>query len=522
MHRGWSIPEVVELICGVAEFPTLAALAQACRAFQPPAFSVLWRDQSDLMQLLKCLPSDLWELEEVGEDLGRPNTRLRFRRPILPSDWTRVLFYAVYVKTLIEDGTLPITAEIYATMSLSLPQYPLFPNIRHLTWRTSDDIFPYIRILIGDKLQSIVLGMQGSELVRSSLLPSLTTFHPKLTHVEVDTLITDCPMVEAAIYAAICTWEHLEKLKCSTLNLPSMLHLARLPSLQSLQLERFPSSSTTTKELEDAVTKTGPVFGPLRELIAYCEPIADITSFLNTIDPDALGKIQLGIESPTVTEDWQTLNTALARISSETLTKISLKERFSYEHDIPDALERMLTIDCLRPLLSFVNLSEVTVVAGHGIDVDDVFVKEMARAWPQLQKLDLSPGCQSARYIPQITLNGLIPLAQHCPRLASLALVIDATDVDPFTKEKPGGGLTNRSLVDLNVVESPLTSPSAVASFLSAIFPNLQRVSTRDEMRRNPLMPDWDDHMFHWATVSDLVQVISSARAQEHRLPNMA
>ncbi|KAJ7782571.1 hypothetical protein DFH07DRAFT_791174 [Mycena maculata] len=514
MHRGWSIPEVVALICGIAEFPTLAALAQTCQAFQAPAFSVLWRDQSDLMQLLKCLPSDLWELE-VEDDFG---PTLRFRRSIIASDWTRVLFYAVYVKSLIENGQLPVTAEIYATLSVSLPKYPLFPNLRHLTWSTRDDVFPYIRILVGDKLKSIVLSMQGSKTIRSSLLLSLTTSHPTLTHVEFVT-VNNPPMIIQAIHSAICSWNHLEKLRSNTLDLPSMLHLARLPNLKSLRLDHFPSYSTTTKELEARVASTGPAFAPLREFIVYSDPILDITSFLDVIEPDALDKIQLSIEAPTVTEDWQTLNASLACKSSKTLTELSLRENFSYDHEIPDSLERMLTTDSLRPLLSFANLVEVAVVAGHGIDLDDAFLEEMALAWPQLQKLDLSPGCQSARYVPQITLAGLIPLAQHCPSLASLALVMNATDVDPFVKEKPGRGITNRSLVDLNVVESPLTSPGAVASFLSAIFPNLQRVTTRDEMARNPLSPDWDDNMFHWSTVSTLVQVISSARAQEHWLP---
>ncbi|KAJ7140947.1 hypothetical protein C8R44DRAFT_531922, partial [Mycena epipterygia] len=97
-------------------------------------------------------------------------------------------------------------------------------------------------------------------------------------------------------------------------------------------------------------------------------------------------------------------------------------------------------------------------------------------AWPRIEKLDLAPGSQSARYVPQITLAGLIPLAQHCPRLASLAIVLNATDADPYSKEKPGGGVCNRALVYLDVVESPLSSPGAVASFLSAIFPNLQSV----------------------------------------------
>ncbi|KAJ7466931.1 hypothetical protein FB451DRAFT_1040470 [Mycena latifolia] len=516
MHRGLCIPEVVELICGVAEFPTLAALARTCQAFQPPALSVLWRDQSDLMQLLKCLPSDLWELTD-DEDGPR---RLRFRRAIVPSDWTRVLFYAVYVKSLIQAGLWPVTTEIYAALSLSLPRYPLFPNIRHLTWRTRDDIFPYIRILVGDKLKSIVLDMHGSETIRAAILPSLTTFHPKLTHVEFDVLITRRPMVEDAIYSAICSWNHLEKLKFGALNLASMLHLARLPNLKCLELSRFPSDSATIKEFQEKVASGAPVFAALRELSANPESVKDITLFLDVIDPDGLENVTLTIEAPTGTEDWQTLNTAFARKSSRTLTKLSLREIFSHEHEIPDALERMLTTESIQPLLAFANLVEVAVVAGHGIDLTDAFLKQLALAWPRLQKLDLSPGCQSARYIPQVTLGGLIPLAQHCPRLTSLALVINATDVDPYSKEKPGGGISNASLIELDVVESPLSSPGAVASFLSAIFPNLQRVSTREEMFRNPLAPDWEDNIFNWETVSNLVQVISSARAQERRVAN--
>ncbi|KAJ7671224.1 hypothetical protein B0H17DRAFT_1209079 [Mycena rosella] len=514
MHRGLRIPEVVELICGEAKFSTLVALAQTCQALQPPALSVLWRDQSDLMPLLKCLPSDLWELEEVE---NRP-TRLRFRRAIAPSDWTRVIFYAVYVKSFVESGLWP---EIYAALSLSLPKSPLFPNIRHLTWRTGDDVFPYIRLLVGDKLRSIVVSMHGSEAIRASLLPSLTTFHPKLTHVEFDTLIADRPMIYDAIYSAICSWNHLEKLKFGALNLPAMLHLARLPNLKYLQLSRFPSDSATIREFQAKVASTGAIFAALRELYAAPEFVRDIISFLDVIDSDALNKVHLSIEVPTVTEDWQTLNTVLARKSSRTLTRLSLNEEFSHSHDFIDALERMLTTESIQPLLSCPNLVELSVGTAYGIDLDDAFLKQLALALPRLQKLDLSPGCQSARYVPQVTLGGLVPLAQHCPNLAVLAIVMNATDVDPYAKEKPGGGISNTSLTDLDVVESPISFPAAVASFLSAIFPNLRLITMREEMIRNPLAPDWDENMDNWAAVGNLVQVISSARAQEHCVTNI-
>ncbi|KAJ7140946.1 hypothetical protein C8R44DRAFT_239265, partial [Mycena epipterygia] len=379
MHRGLCILEVVELICSVAEFPTLAALAQTCQIFQPPALSVLWSDQPDLLQLLKCLPSDLWEMTEVGA--FAPAT-LRFRRPVVPSDWTRVLFYAVYVKTLVEESRLSVMAEIYAALSLSLPKHPLFPNIRHLTWRTRDDIFPYIRTLVGDKLKSIFLDFHGSDIIRSSLLLSLTTFHPKLTHLEIDVLITDSPMATPAIYSAICSWNHLEKLKFSSLDLPSMLHLARLPNLKYLHLYHFPSDAATLRQFQARVASTGPVFAALREFTAYSNPITLIADFLDVIDPDALDKIDLTIEAPNLTEEWQALTTSLARKSCKTLTKLSLTNIYSTEHDIPDALEHMLGTESIQPLLSFANLAQVTIGAAHGIDLDDAFLKRMALAWP--------------------------------------------------------------------------------------------------------------------------------------------
>jgi hypothetical protein len=72
MHRGLLIPEVVELICGVAEFSTLAALARTSHSFQPPALAVLWETQTSLFQLLKCLPSDLVEVvpPPQGQDIA--------------------------------------------------------------------------------------------------------------------------------------------------------------------------------------------------------------------------------------------------------------------------------------------------------------------------------------------------------------------------------------------------------------------------------------------------------------------
>ncbi|KAJ7131623.1 hypothetical protein C8R46DRAFT_658505 [Mycena filopes] len=528
MHRSWQIPEVVDLICGVADFPTLAALAQTCQAFQPPALALLWEKQTDFLRLLKCMPSDVWELETINKP-GPPfraYTKVKFLRPVMPSDWTRVIFYAAYVKSFAHEGpTQPpghpmvpeaVTWEVYATLCVSLPTQPLFPNLRHLTWKTQDDVFPYFRMLAGKRLRSIIVNTHGSHVVRASLLPALTTFHPKLTHLEFDH-IHHLPesMVVQAIYTAIRSLNHLETLKSLDLDLPSLLHVAQLPNLGSLHLQVFPDLAIVNEFVAQAVNM-GPVFGPLRELTTYTHSTKHIIGFLDAIDPDALEKIDVGIQAPVAIHDWAALITTMAHKASETLTKVSLKEGDD-NTDIEGGLALTLPTDCLQPLLACSNLTEVTVTAVHCIDIDDAFIKLLALAWPRLEKLDLSPRHQSEHYEPKLTLAGLIPLAQYCQSLASLAIVMDATVADAYARDKPGGGITNLALVAMEVVESPLSSPEGVASFLSAIFPNLRRVTTRELTQRHMDTEEWDANEFQWDRVNALVRVIASARAQEQR-----
>ncbi|KAJ6616656.1 hypothetical protein B0H10DRAFT_2390028 [Mycena sp. CBHHK59/15] len=312
-------------------------------------------------------------------------------------------------------------------------------------------------MFLGPKLRTIVLNTDGSAIIRSSLLPALITFHPKLTRVEFDVMTLDSPMTTDAIHSALCGWNFLEKLRVDSLNLPSMLHLARLPNLGTLTVGRLPSDAAMINEFRARVESVGPAFSPLREFSTSSPTVPDFTSFMRAIDPDVLDCLHLTLDAPTPSEMWELLITTLAEKSVKTLTELNLKERYLHEHEVADLIERMVTADSLKPLLSFTNMVWLKFEAAHGIDLDDSMLRQMALAWPQLQSLHLSPRLQSAAYIPQITLSGLIPLAQHCPRLASLAIMLNAiVTTDPYSTEKPGGGIRNTALVELDVGESPL------------------------------------------------------------------
>lgn len=72
MHRCFLIPELVEQICeevnnsntGGKDRKTLVALAQTRKLFQEPALNLVWHTLESFEPVVKCLPSDMWELKE--------------------------------------------------------------------------------------------------------------------------------------------------------------------------------------------------------------------------------------------------------------------------------------------------------------------------------------------------------------------------------------------------------------------------------------------------------------------------
>lgn len=73
MHRCFLVPELVQHICeeinnsrarGRAR-KTLVALAQTRKLFQEPALNLVWHTLERLEPLVKCLPSDVWELRKT-------------------------------------------------------------------------------------------------------------------------------------------------------------------------------------------------------------------------------------------------------------------------------------------------------------------------------------------------------------------------------------------------------------------------------------------------------------------------
>lgn len=72
VHRCLLIPEIFDQICvqldqtlsNRKKKSSLAALAQTCRLFRETPLDLLWSKLPDLVLLIRCMPSDLWAIDE--------------------------------------------------------------------------------------------------------------------------------------------------------------------------------------------------------------------------------------------------------------------------------------------------------------------------------------------------------------------------------------------------------------------------------------------------------------------------
>ncbi|KAJ7451218.1 hypothetical protein B0H11DRAFT_2330473 [Mycena galericulata] len=88
----------------------LAAVARTCRTFEGPALDYLWKSAT-LVNLLRCMPSGLWVVEEVTQPPEK--CYMRPRRAIWATDWDRVFNYASRIRHLFSSSTQRGLSDIF-------------------------------------------------------------------------------------------------------------------------------------------------------------------------------------------------------------------------------------------------------------------------------------------------------------------------------------------------------------------------------------------------------------------------
>ncbi|KAJ7264792.1 hypothetical protein C8J57DRAFT_1718602 [Mycena rebaudengoi] len=128
----------------------------------------------------------------------------------------------------------------------------------------------------------------------------------------------------------------------------------------------------------------------------------------------------------------------------------------------------------LRPLLVFHNLIVVELNSFFGFDLDDEIVVQMARAWPNIEKLNLLPKFDQHDSV-DVTLDGLRAFAQYCPQFKTIGICVDATEPAPMS----GIPMSQRSLTQLDVGCSAIWRAKSAAAFIAGHFSEVHSVTAR-------------------------------------------
>ncbi|KAJ7122086.1 hypothetical protein C8R44DRAFT_735807 [Mycena epipterygia] len=182
MHRTLRIPEMVHLIIShvAAEdgASDLAVLARTCTSFHDTALDELWARQSSIINLIRCMPEDLWETVDMGVS----------RRPTL----TRA------------------------------------PEVLHV-----------FEVLRRPRITSIHVGFGGAD-DDYFFLSSLARMYPALVMVVISPVYTP-PENRSQLSTFVRELSHVQCLRVGTLDLPALRHLGQLTTLETLHAT-LPSS----------------------------------------------------------------------------------------------------------------------------------------------------------------------------------------------------------------------------------------------------------------------------------------
>ncbi|KAF7373250.1 F-box domain-containing protein [Mycena sanguinolenta] len=444
MHSAFCIPEILDHIfaqlsngCALGlSHRDFAALARTCKTFQEPALNFLWREQDTLVNILKSLPSHTWSMASNAN-------LLHITGPFRPSDWDKPLAYAMRIRTL----------------SSMLPRDHLCPNLKSIVLEFDQDsaseaLFSFIHFVLSPKVTHVDMTFHTSDTHVLSLrgLPIQYSQLRQLRLKSYSYSMWDEPSYFERILSEITlALDRIEDLTLNKVDQRALEHLSQLPVLRSLRLE-------TLVDMGPLDSRTYP-FSSLRDLHLGNTPIGFVIEFLDLLSNCSL-------------------------ISFHTL-HVDVPERQEIETPVTSTLANYVVHGLsLAALFCFANLTDIILRPPVGFDIDDAMAWDIARAWPRVKSLFLLPATD-LHHPSSMSLRGFSAFAKHCPALSSFGVTFDASTVPPLDDTI----VSQSSLVALDVDISPISDPDAVASFMSALFPNLARIYTHK---------DWE-----WETAED-------------------
>ncbi|KAF9652908.1 hypothetical protein BDM02DRAFT_3183250 [Thelephora ganbajun] len=481
MHHVFQIDELVKEITRhmfVWNIPQHFVLdwALTCKTISDPALDVLWETQDSLINLLKTLPSDVWEMNR---------RKLHFTRIPTRCEWSHFEKYRrrIYNMQVNEEPNWDgLSTRVYQLLDLYFPNGSFLPNLQRLTCFIDWEHFTWIKLFLS----------------------------PSLLFIDLNTFENNSDPIAGP-----------------------MLEFLPMETLQALHLEDFPLDTPSVQTLSNCLLRLS---GPLQELITYhkiSDDAAAHISQLSNLRVLGISFRESNFVLPGAVNVFPSLKRLYAQVDNNLdwldllkNTKAGLRYlSISWVEGLvppPDFTQQLVSVlhtsgarDTLRvlrinasrpwnvlkttmvPLLSLHNLTNLEIhtpchTHACAFDLADEDVAQLASSLRKLKTLILGgPRCVNPP--PKFTMDGLFFLSKYCTSLLDLEVHFNAPQSRIFDHSASSTDegrvpiqdlFTRASNCDLRwlyVHELPFpTTPNSVGImtyFLIHIFPHLETIA---------------------------------------------
>ncbi|KAG9311555.1 hypothetical protein JVU11DRAFT_7760 [Chiua virens] len=426
----------------------LATLARACRTFHAPALSLLWRTQMSLAPLILCFPVEILDVSKRVDPRGDSEViSVTFAKPPSLEDWERPLMSCKIhqrAHTALE------------TLFNSCPDFPLLPRLRHLDCRR---IFPNYNpraVRVDAQVASAhVFKISSPAVLEALTLRLYYDWRPSCNPYDdgrglLEQVLERYPTIKSLT---------IDNARVFTAGNGSVLptDLSIVGSFQSL------TSFTFNGRLPESFDLV-PSFPAILKLDLACYASSAL-HFLKAIISPRLRDIRLCLwNSPGDDSDW--VLELCAVLASRASWQESIRSIIFIEISVSSKAFEILFV--LRHLVRL-DLCCPTI--------DDDLVERAAKAWTMLESVAIFDEYTEC---PTSTLQSLVSLSRHCPRLRSIIISLDANQIPPLTSTTSGSKISQTDLgskkvhgdkVYLGITGySEVSDPAGVAGFLIDLF----------------------------------------------------
>ncbi|KAF8179073.1 hypothetical protein K438DRAFT_1938581 [Mycena galopus ATCC 62051] len=369
------------------------------------------------------------------------------------SNWSVLLKYAFLIQRihLLRPEDLKKAQHIHRKIGPWLPpgREHLCPNLKCLKLRlckASDSpvLMPCISLLCGPKIVDLsVILASGSESAALSL--SLPIPWTQLTTLYLGNPSVGEQPVQRGILSEIALGlNDIQDLSCDHLDQTAMEHTSQLPRLQKLTLKVPAVLHLPSPQFWSSVET--PLLPALRHLCFEDTTIEFAVAFLDLLAERCLIDLYIGTVAVVMNSTIGELYTAITH--NITHSALQILEDVAPKYDSVIELPLLSWKDAPRLMSSMgARFPEIILQSSIGFDIDDGLAWAIAQAWPRVELLLLATAIidKDVRY----------PGSHRLP-------------IPSFIFERG---------------KSPITDPPAVATFMSALFPNLVDIEWRTLMR---------------------------------------